>query len=255
MTVEVAGCTHIGLRRQENQDGFLAERFQAPTGEPVVCLAVADGMGGHQEGKAASVEALRTLRTRLETLLSDHQPFSEGWAVGLEEAAHANVGKIANGDEVVGTTLTVALIQDRECVIGHVGDSRAYRLRGGRIEQVTDDHTWEAYFRERQTENPYGKALRQAIGVGERVETETRCLQLDEGDWILICSDGLYKMVSDDTIERSLARAKTPAAACDQLLQLALKAGGRDNVAICVGRVGSPVVQPWWRRLFKNGKD
>jgi serine/threonine protein phosphatase PrpC len=244
MTVDVAGCTHIGLKRKENQDGFLAEHLT----DSFVCLAVADGMGGHQEGKRASMEAIKTLRQRLADL--GDGGVTKELAVGIEEAAHASVGKIASGNDVVGTTLTVALIKDRECVIGHVGDSRVYRLHDGYLEQVTVDHTWEAHFRNKPGENPYGNALRQAVGVGDQVETESHCLRLDQGDVLVVCSDGLYKMVPDAGIARALKSTTSAKAACNQLLKLALKAGGRDNVAICVGRVGVTTRQSWIDKLM-----
>ena len=244
MVIDAAGLTHIGLKRAENQDGFLVERLRTANGTTLFCLAVADGMGGHESGRQASELAIQTVKSKLVEVL-EGEDLSIGWLQRTNSCAHAEVGSIANEGETVGTTLTVVLVREDRAVVGHVGDSRAYLVRGGEIRQLTHDHTWKEFAKEHHTANPYGNALRQAIGVGSEVETETKQLDLRAGDWVLACSDGLYKMVADDEIIGVLRRAKTAKEGCDQLLKLALESGGKDNVAICLSRVGeAPVEKP-----------
>jgi protein phosphatase len=237
MTLELAGRTHIGLKRPENQDEVFAQILRS--GErPTACLAVADGMGGHEKGREASQTAIQTIQDRLEQLLSSETVWpTEDWCITLETAAHQSVGEISQGDQVTGTTLTIALLFGDECLIGHVGDSRAYQFRGGKLIQITEDQTWEAYASKNNIENLYGKALRQAIGVGESVVPEIFHLDLKPNDLLLLCSDGLYKMAEADQIEATLRESGNAKDACDRLLNLALENGGKDNVAVCVARV------------------
>jgi protein phosphatase len=118
-----------------------------------------------------------------------------------------------------------------------VGDSRVYRYHLGKLIQVTEDHTWEEFALKHKIDNPHGKALRQAVGVGEAVEPETHHVQVASGDWLLVCSDGLYKMVDDAVLCAIFDRARSAAGACKDLIEHALRAGGKDNIAVCVARI------------------
>src|ERR1700678_2272091 len=158
MTLELAGRTHIGLKRPENQDEVFAQILRSGE-QATACLAVADGMGGHEKGREASQTAIRTIQAKLQ---GRPRP-SEELCMELEAEAHKSVGAISMGDQVTGTTLTLALLSGSDCFIGHVGDSRAYCFRKGKLDQITEDQTWEAYARKNSVQNNYGKALRQAI--------------------------------------------------------------------------------------------
>ena len=240
MTLDLAGRTDVGLKRSENQDEFLAELL-CPGDEPAACLAVADGMGGHEKGRQASQAAIRTVQEKMESWLkSDRTPPADEWFAAIETDAHNSVRSLATGDEIVGATLTVAFIHGKQCRIAHVGDSRAYSFRNGKLQQVTEDQTWEAYALKNQTENNYGKALRQAIGVGVIVTPALHRLDLCLEDLILLCSDGLYKMVGDELIEAELRQSRGAKDACARLVNLALARGGKDNIAVCVARLGAP---------------
>lgn len=240
MTFDLAGRTHVGLKRSENQDEVYAQVLG--TGDrKVACLAVADGMGGHVRGREASQAAIGTIREKLQhQFQGDYSEPSEQFCAQLEEDAHQSVCKIATGSEVAGTTLTVALLTDDQCLIGHVGDSRLYRYHDGKLEQITEDQTWEAYAAKNQIQNTYGNSLRQAIGVGHRVVPETYRLPVLPEDWILVCSDGLYKMVDIADVEESLSLSACASDACERLVTLALDGGGRDNIGVCVARFGVP---------------
>jgi PPM family protein phosphatase len=249
MVVDLAGQSHIGLKRKENQDSFLAER----KGE-LVCIAVADGMGGHEEGRRASETAISSLRTGVAGLKPGESAY-EAFCLDLERSAHESVSKLSTGNQIVGTTLTLALIDGDDCYIGHVGDSRVYRFHDTALDQLTEDHTWEEFSRRHNVENPHGNALRQAIGVGEAIEPEVHHLKLVPGDWILVCSDGLYKMVDNAGILRVFQHAKFAELVCRDLVQRALEAGGKDNVAVCVLRVGQPGERPVVPKTLPTPKD
>jgi protein phosphatase len=238
MVVDLAGQSHIGLKRKENQDSFLAERKGN-----LVCIAVADGMGGHEEGRRASETAISSLKSGVAGLPAQNAGYA-AFCMDLERSAHDSVSKISTGNQIVGTTLTLALIDGEDCYIGHVGDSRVYRFHESALDQLTEDHTWEEFSRRHNVDNPHGNALRQAIGVGEAIEPEVHHLKLLPGDWLLVCSDGLYKMVDNASILRVFRNAKYAEVVCRELVQMALEAGGKDNVAVCVLRVGQPGEQP-----------
>jgi len=245
MQLELACCTHVGLKRSENQDQVLTQAL--PFGSSsVACLAVADGMGGHEKGREASHLAIATIQSRLEILTSnpDNAP-TEAWCMDLEEEAHRAVSGIASAGEVAGTTLTVALVVDDECIIGHVGDSRAYCFRNGSLDQITEDQTWEAYAAKNNMENVHGKALRQAVGVAERIEPEIYRVGLQPQDWLLLCSDGLYKMVDMAKTGDILRASRGAQEACEKLVELALAGGGKDNIGVCIARCGgTPSASP-----------
>ena len=240
MTLDLAGCTHVGLKRSENQDEVFAQVLSKGS-RTVACLAVADGMGGHLKGREASQAAITTVREKLIVWLRDEQAIpDENWCKLLEEEAHLSVRSISSSREIAGTTLTVGLIVGEEFIIGHVGDSRAYYFRDGILKQITEDQTWEEFARKNNVENKHGNALLQAIGVDDRVAPDTYRIELEEGDWLLMCSDGLYKMVDEANLRSAIAVSVSASDACNRLLALALDAGGRDNVGICVARLTDP---------------
>lgn len=240
MVLDLAGRTHVGLKRSENQDEVFVQETELGTTK-IAILAVADGMGGHQRGREASQNAIASVRDRFSSLLSNNSDRpSEEWCRHLENGAHSAVTDQSEGDGVSGTTLTIAVLYGSECFIGQVGDSRVYLSRDGNLEQVTEDQTWEAYAQKNGIENLYGKALKQAIGVGKEVEPETYQFEFRPRDWLLLCSDGLYKMASSEQIQAELGQATGAEDACNRLINLALGAGGRDNIAVCVARIGKP---------------
>lgn len=240
MTLDLAGRTHVGLKRPENQDEIYAQVvFEGD--RPLACLAVADGMGGHKGGREASQRAIEVVRDAAVRLGgSSNRTTTEQWCSLIEKDAHKAVRDISEPGEISGTTLTLALIHGTECLFGHVGDSRAYLFRNGQLSQVTEDHTWEAYAEKCGIPNTQGKALRQAIGVTGAISPETHRLELEPKDWLLLCSDGLYKMVTDEQIEYELAESKGADDACERLINIALEGGGRDNIAVSVARFGTP---------------
>src|SRR5437870_10853455 len=221
--------TDVGRGRPENEDSILVDAANG-------LYAVADGMGGHRAGEVASATAIETLKAayvggqRLDDAV---------------EAANAAVFAKAADDQALqgmGTTLTaVALEDDHTALLGHVGDSRAYLMRDGAVTQVTDDHSLvEQLVREgrlspEEAQNhPQRAIITRALGIDAEVEVDTYRVDLKPGDRLLICSDGLTTMLSDDTIAVTLRRHPDPQQAADTLVDMANQAGGDDNITVVI---------------------
>jgi protein phosphatase len=197
---------------------------------------VADGMGGHRAGEVASATAIDTLQAAFE----DGNPIDRAVA-----AANAAVFAKAADDAALrgmGTTLTaVALRPDGTAILGHVGDSRAYLMRDGAVTQVTDDHSLvEQLVREGRLSpeeaqhHPQRAIITRALGVDADVEVDTYRVDLKPGDRLLICSDGLTGMLSDETIAVALRRYADPQQAAETLVDMANQAGGDDNITVVI---------------------
>ncbi|MCH5286338.1 MAG: Stp1/IreP family PP2C-type Ser/Thr phosphatase [Christensenellaceae bacterium] len=221
--------TDVGRVRASNQDTLIeGERL----------WGVADGMGGHNGGETASKGA----RDALIEALRDLEPSPEALRAGIEEA-NARLFQQQKEDASLagmGTTLTALWLSDHFVYIGHVGDSRAYLVRDGRMRQMTSDHSLVAELfrmgqltREQAANHPMRNVITRAVGTEAGIEADLIVEERRKGDLWLVCSDGLYGMVEDDRIEAALT-AHTPAKAADLLMDMALKAGGRDNVSLVV---------------------
>ena len=219
----------VGRGRPENEDRLLVDRERR-------LYAVADGMGGHRAGEVASATAIETL----EAAYHGGQPLEE--AMG---AANAAVFAKAAGDvdmRGMGTTLTaVALEGESTALLGHVGDSRAYLMRDGAVTQVTDDHSLveqlvrEGRLRPEEAQNhPQRAIITRALGIDAAVDVDTYRVELRPGDRLLICSDGLTNMLSDQTIAATLHRHADPQQAAETLVDMANQAGGDDNITVIV---------------------
>jgi protein phosphatase len=219
----------VGRGRPENEDSLLVDREHH-------LYAVADGMGGHRAGEVASATAIETLKSAF----AGGRPIDQAVA-----AANAAVfAKAADDDALrgMGTTLTAVAVEDgRTAVLGHVGDSRAYLMRDGTVTQVTDDHSLvEQLVREGRLSpeeaqrHPQRAIITRALGVEPQVEVDTYRVDLEPGDRLLICSDGLTNMLSDETIALTLRRHADPQQAADTLVDMANQAGGDDNITVVV---------------------
>lgn len=239
MANDLAGRTDVGCVRKENQDGFIAERFAAGTPQEVAAIAIADGMGGHEKGRQASERALAVLRERVER---GFDSLDDEAAAKILEDAHARVSELAEPGQTVGTTMTLALVKGRDALIVHVGDSRAYRLDGDGWEALTEDHTYGNLARKKGEGDPNDKTLYQAIGVDHYIKPDVMRVTFDDGDSLLICSDGLYKMVVEAGIAQLATRYPGAERACEELVKAANYNGGRDNVAVAIMRFGRPPI-------------
>lgn len=224
-----AALTDPGRKRRRNEDAFVC---QAPL------FAVADGMGGAQAGEIASRLAAAVVeRTQPGTGSGREQ------VTALIEEANRSVFERASRDEAasgMGTTLTVALLQDDEVWIGHVGDSRAYLLRGGCLTQLTEDHSLVAELvrsgrltPEEAEAHPQRSVITRALGTEEAVEVDAFPVPARPGDLFLLCSDGLTAMVDDDTIRRLVEEHRPDLeAAARALVDEANRRGGEDNITV-----------------------
>jgi protein phosphatase len=212
-----AAASVTGQVRERNEDsGYVGWRLQA----------VADGLGGHPGGDLASAAAIRALARYDEPAAEGQDPeqtLRRAFATAAEAVAKAAA---AQPDlATMATTLTALLWSDGRVVLGHIGDSRAYRLRDGKLAQLSRDHV---------TEIPvFGSVMTRCIGAGSDEGPDITGHDARPGDRWLLCSDGLYGVVSDAGI-RKILRAQTPAAAVDQLLERADAAGSPDNVTVIV---------------------
>ena len=213
--MQAGSRTEIGHVRTRNEDALLVD---APAG----LFAVADGMGGHPAGDVASAVAIRRLREVLSG--SDESAPADVVASALNEAHAAVLAEAAAepSQAGMGTTAVVAVVLDAHVWVGHVGDSRCYLLPGGgELRAVTADHGAGGY-------------LSQALGLERGVSPDVVQVPFEDGDRLLLCTDGLSNMVDDGLIEKIVRAADGAQDACDALTAAALDAGGVDNVTTVV---------------------
>jgi PPM family protein phosphatase len=232
--VEHAGRTDVGRQRSANEDDFvLAPPF----------FAVADGMGGAKAGEVASAMATEGFEDERDS----GEPAEVQLARILREA-NRRIYDLAVSDEShrgMGTTLTAAKVTGEEISIGHVGDSRAYRMRDGELEQLTKDHSLVAELErsgqitaEAAEHHPQRSIITRALGPEPDVEVDTYTLAGREGDAFLLCSDGLTSMISDDEIGSILRSAGSLDEAADALVRAANQSGGKDNITVVLFSLG-----------------
>jgi serine/threonine protein phosphatase PrpC len=232
--VEHAGRTDVGRQRSANEDDFvLAPPF----------FAVADGMGGAKAGEVASAMATEVFEGE-----SDSGEPAEAQLARMLREANRRIHDLAVADEShrgMGTTLTAAKVTGDEISLAHVGDSRAYRMRDGELEQLTKDHSLVAELErsgqitpEAAEHHPQRSIITRALGPEPEVEVDTYTVTGREGDLFLLCSDGLTSMISDEEIGSILRSADSLDAAADTLVRAANQSGGKDNITVVLFRVG-----------------
>ena len=233
--MKVVSRTHIGNVRPSNQDALLLQPGAFGL------YGVADGMGGHKAGDVASSMAV----TMLGRALKGAKPSEELLRGGIEEANALIFEKQKADDSLsgMGTTLTVIWEDERRVLLGHVGDSRAYLLRGGELKQISQDHSMVGELvrdgfitPEEAMRHPYRNVITRALGASEGVEVDTLELDKQPGDKYLICSDGLSEYVRQPQMEQILLSMSLEEAA-DTFLRLALEGGGRDNISLVIAEV------------------
>jgi PPM family protein phosphatase len=228
------GVTHAGKVRQNNEDALLVGE-----GEDETLFVVADGIGGFEAGEVASSLAVDVLKD-----LQPDEPFKA--AIG---EANRRIVAAGRGDEKLsgmGTTVVAIRFGGKQgepvAEVAHVGDSRAYLVRGGDMNPITEDHSLVAELvrsgdltRDQAAEHPQKNLITRALGADEEVDVDTATLPIEAGDRILLCSDGLSDMVSEAGISEILADSPDdPERAARVLLSAALDAGGNDNITIVV---------------------
>jgi PPM family protein phosphatase len=226
---EHIGLSHRGRRRRHNEDAYVV---QPPL------FAVADGMGGAKAGEVASALAADAVQES-----GNDGESGEARVAALIEEANRRVFRRASEDREasgMGTTMTVALVEGDEVAIGHVGDSRAYLIRDGRLEQLTDDHSLVAELvrsgkltPEEAETHPQRSVITRALGTEADVDVDTFSVRSAPGDLFLLCSDGLTSMVDDETILDAVERNRADfEEAAKALINAANRGGGEDNITV-----------------------
>lgn len=238
MKLRVGSATDIGRARERNEDSMLVKDRM---------FAVADGMGGHRGGEVASALSLEGLEA---AEVSADGPLAQL----VQEVKAANRAVFDRGEkdrelQGMGTTLTAVVVDDETGYLAHVGDSRAYLLREGALQQLTEDHTLvqrlvrEGKITAEQAEqHPQRNILTRVLGVDDELEPYELTFDLHDGDRILICSDGLTGMLRDHEIQRILESEPDPQRAAEHLVASANQAGGDDNITVIVLDVGEAPV-------------
>ena len=271
---DVAGATHRGHVREKNEDHYLILRF-GRTLETVATnlddslftkrnevggygMLVADGMGGMAGGEVASSLALKKLvelvvetpdwilsLDKWEDVARTLKRFSTRF-VEIDKAIRERA-RLDMSLQGMGTTLTVAAMLGQDLILAHIGDSRVYLLRDDELTQLTTDHTLAQALIQAGVIDSEDKAARSvrhvltaAMGSLDASTTpQVQRIHLIDGDVLLLCTDGLSDMVQEETIQTVLAEQKSAHRTCHDLVDLALAAGGRDNVTVIVARLGT----------------
>lgn len=238
--IEAYARTDVGLRRTSNEDAFVSD-----AGHGV--LALADGMGGAASGEVASGIFVDTVRERLPAVLPSVPSGAEEFVRETFLLANRRIRDLAVREpehEGMGCTGEMVVFTGDRYVVGHVGDSRVYLFRGGRLRQATKDHS----FVQEQVDrgvitsgqarvHPYRHMILRAIGIHDSLAVDLISGKAYPGDLFLLCSDGLSDMVGDRIIQGRLASGRSLEEKADLLVRDACDAGGHDNVTVVLGQV------------------
>lgn len=259
---EIVCGTHQGMVRSGNEDAVYCH--------PGLGLAVlADGMGGYAAGEIASRLAVDEIRAELESALphldtQSRHLTAEALVEDMRFAAQRANTSILNSAkkqpeyEGMGATLVIAVLTVGRLFVGHLGDSRAYRLRGGRIEQLTRDHCWVdeqisqgALQIDALLDTRFKNIVTRALGIDPEVDLEVHDHATQPDDIVLLCSDGLSDMLDDAQIEQVLAGPESLATKVDMLIDRANRNGGKDNISVILLRE-LPQRAGWASRLVRR---
>jgi protein phosphatase len=237
--VEHQSITHPGRVRRSNEDAF----HDAPP-----LFVVADGMGGARAGEVASAQAIAAFRAVRARPLPPEDVLRDA----VRDANRRIVARAADDPATsgMGTTVTAALVVDGRVAFAHVGDSRAYLLRDGVIQQLSDDHSLVgelvrrgALSAEEAAAHPQRSVITRALGSDAEVEVDTFTVEARDGDVFLLCSDGASGMLGDERLGKILRGARSLNAAASEIVRLANAAGGEDNITAVLFRIGDGPVQ------------
>ena len=248
MRSTVFGSTDIGRARDHNEDAILAlGGEQSPPGVDAL-LVVADGMGGHAAGEVASGMTIDQISERFgsaEFASVSTDSFEEVLRSLLQDVNRSVQSAGLDDDKRgMGTTCTLAAIRDKRLYYAHVGDSRAYVFRDGELSQLTSDHSWVeemvragSISREAARTHPNRNVITRAIGLDVDVVVDTGSFELEDDDLVVLCSDGLNSMLSDEGIQ-GVIQLSSHDTVCVDLIESANNAGGHDNTSVTVAYLG-----------------
>jgi protein phosphatase len=248
--IDARGATDVGRRREQNEDAFLVDLETS-------LFIVADGMGGHAGGGTASSLAVRTIQERIRAARAaapasftsptseDARNFPSVLRLAVESACRAIYGAAQEDPSLagMGTTVTAVLVAGRTAFVAHVGDSRCYLVRGGRIFQLSEDHSLVneqlkagAITEEEARQSRFRNIITRSVGFEEDVLVDVVGLDVEQGDTIVLCCDGLTNLVADTEI-LEIATGSRLAESADRLIGLANERGGDDNITVIVIRI------------------
>lgn len=255
VTLTFGKTSHVGMVRENNQDSCLTLVLNSTTVDDrpdFGFFIVADGMGGHHDGEKASAITVETIAAEmLETIYipmlkefddADRPTIIEALVSSAEKANRAVIKGVPDG----GTTMTAIAVVGNLAYLAHVGDSRGYLIHNGEIEQLTRDHSLvqrlielNQLTPEEASEHPQKNVLYRAIGQNENLEVERLIRPLPPGAQMLLCSDGLWGLVDNETMLKVVLSSPTPQDACDKLVALANQLGGTDNITVVILKIPS----------------
>jgi serine/threonine protein phosphatase PrpC len=249
--LEIVRLTDVGLQRDHNEDAIASD-------EAMGFVVLADGMGGYKAGEVASEIAVLSITSELVESLENHQPRALDSILGMQAEAQLILNAVKSANEVIysvsqsqpqcagmGTTLVVGVFVNNKLLVGHIGDSRMYRLRDHVLNQITEDHSVlqeqikSGLITPEQAKYSVNKNLvTRALGVEPEVELELNEYHVEVGDIYLVCSDGLSDLVDGEVIESVLNQLTLDInVAAQALVQLANENGGKDNVSVILIKV------------------
>jgi protein phosphatase len=255
MQIRSAGKTDVGRKRSHNEDRYLIKEEER-------LFVVCDGMGGHASGEIAAQLAIEQMAAFFDAHKNDPEitwRFKENKKLDSFEAqkleasikwANFAVHDTASGAlnyKGMGTTCVAALLTDGRCIIGHVGDSRCYRIRDSKIELLTEDHSLLNDYKKlpnvtsEDVKNfPHKNVITRALGMKPTVQVDIKTEQIENGDIYLLCCDGLSGEVDDQEILKTVVEAQGDLQkTCDELIRKANEHGGRDNITVVLVEVSS----------------
>jgi len=262
--IEFASASDTGKVRKNNEDSCLIA--------PELDLAiVADGMGGHNSGEVASSLAVKVTRDKYDSMKRTGMkpnPYNDkvsleanqlGFAVQLANAVIYEAGTAGQENKGMGTTLSAALLNGPKLSIAHIGDSRIYLLRSGVMQQLTEDHSLVMEHvkkglltREQADVSPLQNILTRALGTQKAPQVDLLETELEEGDRLLFCTDGLFKAVKEDKLQEMVKLQPDNAQACAELVAAANANGGPDNITVIVASVLKKTIKETLKDMLRK---
>jgi serine/threonine protein phosphatase PrpC len=257
LIIDAFGLSDVGRVREANEDNFILYGLKtSDSSPPPFLLAVADGIGGHAGGAVASGLAIDVLKEEMSAwAATTPRPDIRAALGAVVQKANRKIFEKAAAETALvgmGTTLVAAVVEDRNATIINVGDSRAYYIRDGSLSQITQDHSWIAEQRrrnllsERDIQNsPFKSMITRSLGFNEAVEADLFDLVVDEDDYLLFCTDGLYGPLPEKKILKAFKRRRRAKDICPVLIRTAKEIRGDDNITAVVAgfRDGQPGVK------------
>lgn len=262
MKISIGKRTDVGCVREANEDSFYVEipseeepqgaapQRGADSANRYALLLVADGMGGQVAGKEASETAVEVVKALFAAKAKTGKPLKDIKKFLVDAFRQASTAVFKKGETQavnMGTTLTTAFIDNHNAYIGHVGDSRTYHIRAREIRQVTEDHSLAEDMvkkgkatREEVKTSPMRSMLTRSIGTKEEVAVDDPIgIELEDGDCLVLCTDGLTNLVEDQEILSVVHNTADLQKACNKLVDMARKRGGHDNITVIAAEFGT----------------